>query len=130
MGRYKYDTFNISQLSPGTIDAIKNDLIDREAEPQRYDWNVMQVRVKRANMAQRHRFMDTISKLDDYLEGKSDYEYRDFLSFRGFARITGRDVKTIRDWADKGFLALVDLGNEYIDPIKTEEKLKKISEMR
>lgn len=129
MGRYKYDTFNISQLSPETIDAIKNDLIDREAEPQRYDWNVMQVRVKRANMAQRHRFMDTIRKLNDYFENPPE-NCPDLLSFRGFARITGRDVKTIRDWADKGFLALVDSGKEYIDPIKTEEKLKKISEMR
>ncbi len=127
MGRYKYDIFNISQLSPGTIEAIKNDLIDGGAELQRYDWDVMQVRVKRANMAQRHRFMDTIYKLDDYLAGEWDSDLP-WASFRHFARITGRNVKTVRDWADKGFLEFAEFG--YIDLIKTEEKLKKLSDTR
>ena len=67
MGRYKYDKYDISQLSPGTIEAIKNDLIKSEVDPQRYDWNVLQVRVKRANMAQRHRFKETLEKLQNYM---------------------------------------------------------------
>ncbi len=77
--------------------------------------------------------MDTIYKLDDYLAGEWESDLP-WASFRHFARITGRNVKTIRDWADKGFLALVEVGyinpKLYIDLIKTEEKLKKISEMR
>lgn len=128
MGRYKYDAFDVSQLSVATIDAIEKDLTKCGVDTDRYDWNVLQVRVKRANAVQRHRFADTIRKLHDYLENDG-CDPVGIVSFRGFARITGRNVKTVRDWADKGFLVVVQVGfihpSYMIDLYRTKEKLKK-----
>lgn len=67
MGRYKYEQFK-GRFSDETIKAIISDLKGTDNfNEEDYDWNLLDIRVKRANKAQRHRFADTIRKLEEYI---------------------------------------------------------------
>ena len=61
-------------------------------------------------MAQRHRFVESLKKLREYCDTNDVY----WTSIPGVARITGRNVKTIRDWINKGFIPVARIG--YISP--------------
>jgi len=104
MGRYKFDKFLI-RFSKDTQIAIIKDLIECYGiNDGDYDWNIIDIRVKKANRALRHRFADTIAKLEafDKTEISGLYEIlengeRDIcVSAACFARITGRNRKTVR----------------------------------
>ncbi len=67
MGRYKYDRFK-GNFSRETINAIIEDL--KKSDDicvDDYDWSILDIRVKKANHAQRHRFKDTIEKLKSHI---------------------------------------------------------------
>ena len=157
MGRYKFDKFGGEYLSESTIKGIAADLC-KNANINRYlyDWAVLDIRVKRAHKGQRHRFADSIQRLETFLESPKADEYK-VAARKGyqnrmilfntifydndphplivhaseFAAITGRNRKTIDDWLSKGFLYTAFNG-DYITPRKlivvenTIEKLKKI----
>lgn len=93
-----------------------------------FDWFVMDIRVKRADMQQRHRFVDTIRKLEAYLQTRKaepDYDEPIFITVSEAAQITGRNRKTIADWNRKELLANGGSGKiKWIDVEKTIEKLK------
>lgn len=111
MGRYKYGKFASTYLSSLTVKAIKKDLINNAAiNVENFDWSVLEIRVKLANKAQRHRFVDSIEKLNKYLDGDFDEYYYGGVSLPHFARITGRNIKTIRDWVNKGFIPVRYMG--------------------
>ncbi|WP_368044505.1 phage integrase SAM-like domain-containing protein [uncultured Alistipes sp.] len=111
MGRHKYDKFPSDMLSEGTIEAIKKELIaSGKIDKNLYDWGVFNISIKRANMAQRHRFVESLKKLREYCDTNDVY----WTSIPGVARITGRNVKTIRDWINKGFIPVARIG--YISP--------------
>lgn len=68
-----------------------------------FDWFVVDIGVKRADMQQRHRFVDTIRKLEAYLQTRKaepDYDAHNpiFITVSEAANITGRNRKTIADW--------------------------------
>ncbi len=97
-----------------------------------FDWTVIDLRVKRADMQQRYRFVDTIRKLEAYLQSlkaEPDFEEDDqiYITVSDAAQITGRNRKTIADWNRKGLLATGGSGKKKrIDVEETIEKLKKI----
>ena len=147
MGRYKFDKFGGEYLSESTIKGIAADLC-KNANINRYlyDWAVLDIRVKRAHKGQRHRFADSIQRLETFLESPKADEYKvaarkgyqnrmilfnTITNISEFAAITGRNRKTIDDWLSKGFLYTAFNG-DYITPRKlivvenTIEKLKKI----
>lgn len=125
MGRHKYDKFPSDMLSEGTIEAIKKELIaSGKIDKNLYDWGVFNISIKRANMAQRHRFVESLKKLREYCDTNDVY----WTSIPDVARITGRNVKTIRDWINKGFIPVARIG--YISPstyIVLEEAIKSLS---
>ena len=68
MGRYKFDKF-LMRFSKDAQNAIIKDLIECCGIcADDYDWNVIDIRVKKADQAQRHRFADTITKLDAFVK--------------------------------------------------------------
>lgn len=135
MGRIKSNFFGCEYLSETTIKAIQNDIV-RYAEivPDNYDWQELVIRVPLAGSLQRRRVKDTIRKLCDYLN--SPYatmtEYKTatgtihILTCVDFAKITGRNIKTVYDWAKKD---IIDTRNTYgqilINVEYTINKLKK-----
>nr|WP_288660355.1 hypothetical protein [uncultured Alistipes sp.] len=144
MGRYKFDKF-LMRFSKDAQNAIIKDLVECcDICVDDYDWNVIDVRVKKADQAQRHRFADTITKLDAFVksdiadpykilteEGKRDI----CVSASFFARITGRNRKTVTDWINKEFIVtdsnsmgLRRLGQPQFSIMirKTIEKLKQM----
>ncbi len=138
MGRYKFDKFLI-RFSKDTQIAIIKDLIECYGiNDGDYDWNIIDIRVKKANRALRHRFADTIAKLEafDKTEISGLYEIlengeRDIcVSAACFARITGRNRKTVVDWINKGFIATTGYsrgrGRINIMIRKTIKKLKQM----
>jgi len=193
MGRYKYDQFKGS-FSKGTIDAIIKDLKEsNNICEDDYDWNVLDIRVKKANYVQRHRFKDTVEKLKNHinetpfnyvvfsndnddelypftglmrsLKSWSDWPYHDekdvrefiqngdverfsrlswlgyglnykryktvkgihLLKVSQFSRITGRNRKTVEDWARKGLISSTNICRvRHIEIEKTIENLEKM----
>lgn len=146
MGRYKFDKFDSNYLSESTINAIAADLrknanIDRSL----YDWATLNIRVKWAHKGQRHRFADSIQRMEAFLEspkaedckvtarighqnrmivhnpkfcGRANNPYPLIVhaaNIGEFATITGRNRKTIDDWLSKGFLYTAFNG-DYITP--------------
>lgn len=114
MGRYKYEQFK-GRFSDETIKAIISDLkrTDDICEDD-YDWTLLDIRVKRANKAQRHRFADTIRKLEEYMNNNPENEFvfdedgitsNYSITVREFSGITGRNRKTIEDWMHKGMIS-------------------------
>ena len=145
MGRYKFDKFGGEYLSESTIKGIAADLC-KNANINRYlyDWAVLDIRVKRAHKGQRHRFADSIQRLETFLESPKADEYK-VAARKGYQNRMIlfntifydndphplRNRKTIDDWLSKGFLYTAFNG-DYITPRKlivvenTIEKLKKI----
>lgn len=114
MGRYKYEQFK-GRFSDETIKAIISDLkrTDDICEDD-YDWTLLDIRVKRANKAQRHRFADTIRKLEEYMNNNTENEFEISengiisnycITVRKFSEITGRNRKTVEDWIHKGLIS-------------------------
>ena len=78
MGRYKFDKF-LMRFSKDAQNAIIKDLVTccGICEDD-YDWNVIDIRVKRANRVQRHRFAETIKKLEAfYNSDESEHSFYD-----------------------------------------------------
>lgn len=127
MGRYKFDKFTLEYLSPSTVQAIKIDLVkNANIDATEFDWRVAEIRVKRANKAQRHRFVESLEKLKKYSDENDIYG----VSIPCFARITGRNIKTVRDWVDKKFIPVFYAG--YISPrafIVIEDAIKSLNEL-
>ena len=106
MGRYKFDKF-LMRFSKDAQNAIIKDLVECcDICADDYDWNIIDIRIKKADKEQRHRFADTIAKLTEYDKNElgSSYEYLAngeldiCISAAYFARITGRNRKTVTDW--------------------------------
>lgn len=136
MGRYKYDRF-VGCFSQETKNAIITDLVkSHNIRVDDYDWNAIDIRIKKANRAQRHRFADTIKRLNAFWESEDirghvyniDGEIDACISVAHFSRITGRNRKTVADWIDKGFIKTGEpsFGQINIMVYKTIENLKKI----
>lgn len=130
MGRYAYEKFRMG-FSYGLQRAIAKEIGMRYGiNEEDFDWFVMDIRVKRADMQQRHRFVDTIRKLEAYLQTRKaepDYDEDEpiFITVSEAAQITGRNRKTIADWNRKELLANGGSGKiKWIDVEKTIEKLK------
>lgn len=127
MGRYKFDKFAREYLSSSTVEAIKNDLTRNAGiDENTFDWEILEVRVKRANIAQRHRFVESLEKLKKYSAENNEY----FVTIPHFARITGRNIKTVRDWVDKKLIPVSYAG--YINPralIVIDEAITALNEM-
>lgn len=131
MGRYAYEKF-MMRFSYGLQCSIAAELCDKFGiDKDDFDWNVIDMRVKRADMQQRHRFIDTIRKLEAFLLTEDAKYYcesgRHIVSVAEAARITGRDRKTIVDWSDKDLLAKhrPTTGRRRINVELSIEKLKK-----
>lgn len=127
MGRHKYDKFPSDMLSEGTIEAIKKDLTaSGKVDKSLYDWGVFNISIKRANMAQRHRFVESLKKLCEYYDTNGTY----WTSIPNVARITGRNVKTIRDWINKGFIPVTYIGHTSQSIyVVLEEAIKSLNEL-
>lgn len=141
MGRAKRDKFADCYLSDTTIKSIIADLENNSLFCQtKYELTGFYLCFKRCHAAQRHRFVDTVSKLNVFIktEGAKSYlsdVYDDSLIFPNdycipfslFAKITGRNIKTVYDWRDKGFLC-VEYSNfrKCVYLKNTIEKLKKM----
>lgn len=141
MGRWKIDRFKSGYLSDKTIKAIMADISQNaEIDPAEYDWDILEIRVRRADKAQRHRFADTIRKLKAFTEGQDallcfDEVHTDaglcedyVISIRHFAEITGRNRETVMDWVDKGFLSYCTVKG-YRTFILVERSIKKMEEI-
>ena len=140
MGRYKFDKF-LMRFSKDAQNAIIKDLVTCcNICADDYDWGVIDIRVKKADNAQRHRFADTIAKLtaydkNEWYELLPNGEHDICISAAEFARITGRNRKTVTDWINKGFIVTVAnsmglrrLGQPRFDIMvgKTIERLKEM----
>jgi len=130
MGRYAYEKFRMG-FSYGLQRAIAQEVgIRYGIDEEDFDWFVMDIRVKCADMQQRHRFVDTIRKLEAYLQTRKaepDYDEDEpiFITVSEAANITGRNRKTIADWNRKDLLVNDDSDNKkWIDVEQTIEKLK------
>ncbi len=130
MGRYAYEKFRMG-FSYGLQRAIAQEIDLRYGiNEDDFDWFVMDIRVKRADMQQRHRFVDTIRKLEAYLQARKaepgyDEDEPIFITVSEAAQITGRNRKTIADWNRKDLLVNDDPDNKkWIDVEQTIEKLK------
>lgn len=130
MGRYAYEKFRMG-FSYGLQRAIAQEVGMRYGiDEADFDWFVVDIGVKRADMQQRHRFVDTIRKLEAYLQTRKaepDYDAHKpiFITVSEAANITGRNRKTIADWNRKNLLVNDDSDNKkWIDVEQTIEKLK------
>ena len=125
-----------------------------------YDWAVLDIRVKRAHKGQRHRFADSIQRLETFLESPKADEYKvaarkgyqnrmilfntifydndphplivHATNISEFAAITGSNRKTIDDWLSKGFLYTAFNG-DYITPRKlivVENTIEKLKKIK
>lgn len=102
-------------------------------EKDDFDWSVVDLRVKRADTRQRHRFADTVRKLEAFLQNEaaeSHYDHtlnRHLLTVSEMARTTGRNRKTIVDWCRKDLLVKQTKRSSkiWIDVESTVEKLRK-----
>lgn len=102
-------------------------------EKDDFDWSVVDLRVKRADTRQRHRFADTVRKLEAFLQdeaAESHYDHtlnRHLLTVSEMARTTGRNRKTIVDWCRKNLLVKQTKRSSkiWIDVESTVEKLRK-----
>lgn len=122
MGRYRYGQFK-GRFSDETIKAIISDLKGTaDFNVEDYDWTLLDIRVKRANKAQRHRFADTIHKLEEYVNKNQENEFEisesgitsdHYITVRKFSEITGRNRKTVENWMRKGFISYIDRGRSY-----------------
>lgn len=132
MGRYAYEKFRMG-FSLSVQRAIAKEIGRRHGvNANDFDWTVIDLRVKRADMQQRYRFADTIRKLEAYLqtqraEPNFDKDKPILLTVSETAVITGRNRKTITDWTRKELLATGGSGKKKrIDVEETVKKLKKI----
>lgn len=132
------------QFSLETREAIAKELVEcHGVNRDDYDWCNIDIRVKKADHAQRHRFKETLEKLQNYMTSDVVLYDRDgnactfpASSFRDekrdvtvgqFSKITGRNRKTVEDWMRKGLIVWFDpgLGPRKIDIEATIEKLRK-----
>lgn len=98
------------------------------------DWSVVDLRVKRADTRQRHRFADTVRKLEVFLQSEAAESHYDHtlnqhvLTVSEMARTTGHNRKTIVDWCRKDLLVIRTKWSSkiWIEVESTIEKLKKI----
>lgn len=132
MGRYAYEKFRM-EFSADLQHRIAREIgMYYDIDEDGFDWTVIDLRVKRADMQQRYRLVDTIRKLEIYLQSlkaEPDYEEDDriYITVSEAAQITGRNRKTIADWNRKGLLATGGSGKKKrLDVEETIEKLKKI----
>ena len=143
MGRYKYDKF-LMQFSLETRKAIAKELAEYHGvNRDDYDWCNIDIRVKKADHAQRHRFKETLEKLQNYMtsdvvlydmDGNActfpvssfQDEKRD-VTVGQFSKITGRNRKTVEDWMRKGLIVWFDpgIGPRKIDIEATIEEICK-----
>ncbi|MBD5583585.1 MAG: hypothetical protein HDQ88_00665 [Clostridia bacterium] len=143
MGRYKYDKF-LMQFSLETRKAIAKELAEYHGvNRDDYDWCNIDIRVKKADHAQRHRFKETLEKLQNYMtsdvvlydmDGNActfpvssfQDEKRD-VTVGQFSKITGRNRKTVEDWVRKGLIVWFDpgIGPRKIDIEATIEEICK-----
>ena len=105
MGRYKVDKFDCEYLSEETLRAIMADLAGNGVDINDYDCHKMNIQIKRADKARRHRFADTLRKLENYVNTEDAkrhiidiYCNREItsdcaISIREFADITGRRLR-------------------------------------
>jgi hypothetical protein len=139
MGRYKVDKFDCEYLSEETLRAIMADLAGNGVDINDYDCHKMNIQIKRADKARRHRFADTLRKLENYVNTEDAkrhiidiYCNREItsdcaISIREFADITGRNRKTVTDWIERDFIASAKKGlHTFILVMSSIEKLKKI----
>ena len=135
MGRTKSNCFGCEYLSETTIKAIQNDIV-RYAKiiPDNYDWQEFISRVPLTGSLQRRRVKDTIQKLCDYLnspyatigEHKTKTGTIHILTCGEFAKITGRNIKTVYDWAKKDIIDTYSTcGQILVNVERTIKKLKK-----
>ncbi len=133
MGRYAYGKF-MMQFSYGLQRAIAAEVGRRFGiEKDDFDWSVVDLRVKRADTRQRHRFADTVRKLEAFLQSEAAESYYDrtlnrhLLTVSEMARMTGRNRKTIVDWSRKDLLVKQTKRSSkiWIDVESTVEKLRK-----
>ena len=132
------------RFSKDAQNAIIKDLVEcYNICADNFDWRVIDIRVKKADKAQRHRFADTIAKLTAYDKNGlgASYEFlpngeRDIcISAAYFARITGRNRKTVTDWINKGFIVTVanSMGVRRLDQhrfdIMVRKTIKRLKEM-
>lgn len=135
MGRYKYEQFK-GRFSDETIKAIISDLKGTDDfNEEDYDWTLLDIRVKRANKAQRHRFADTIRKLEEYMNNNREDEFvfdedgifpNYVITVREFSEITGRNRKTVEDWMHKGLISYIDRGRSYYRMIYIEKAIEEL----
>lgn len=117
------------QFSLETREAIAKELVEcHGVNRDDYDWCNIDIRVKKADHAQRHRFKETLEKLQNYMT--SDVLLRDMngnesafplssfpdeeraVTVGQFSKITGRNRKTVEDWMRKGLIVWFDPGIE------------------
>lgn len=126
MGRCKYDEFGADSLSPSIIEAITANICENLGiDESAYDWNVLKIRVKRANKAQRHRFADTICKLRQYISSNGA-DCLEFISEDGAvfyqsvlwcSKLVGTEV--VSRWIDNGY---TDIDTEHMHYYKYKRK--------
>lgn len=132
------------QFSLATREAIAKELVELcGIDRDDYDWCNIDIRVKKADHAQRHRFKETLEKLQNYMT--SDVLLRDMngnectfplssfsdeertVTVGQFSKITGRNRKTVEDWMRKGLIVWFDpgIGPRRIDIKETIEEIRK-----
>ena len=132
MGRYAYEKFRMEFSADLQYRIAREIGMYYDIDANDFDWTVIDLRVKRADMQQRYRFADTIRKLEAYLqtqraEPNFDKDKPILLTVSETAVITGRNRKTITDWTCKELLATGGSGKKKrIDVEETVKKLKKI----
>lgn len=132
------------QFSLETRKAIAKELAEYHGvNRDDYDWCNIDIRVKKADHAQRHRFKETLEKLQNYMtsdvvlydmDGNActfpvssfQDEKRD-VTVGQFSKITGRNRKTVEDWMRKGLIVWFDpgIGPRKIDIEATIEEICK-----
>ena len=132
------------QFSLETRKAIAKELAEYHGvNRDDYDWCNIDIRVKKADHAQRHRFKETLEKLQNYMtsdvvlydmDGNActfpvssfQDEKRD-VTVGQFSKITGRNRKTVEDWVRKGLIVWFDpgIGPRKIDIEATIEEICK-----
>ncbi|WP_300854570.1 hypothetical protein [uncultured Alistipes sp.] len=135
MGRYRYGQFK-GRFSDETIKAIISDLKGTaDFNEEDYDWTLLDIRVKIANKAQRHRFADTIRRLDEYVNKNQENEFEfsedgitsnHYITVREFSDITGRNRKTVENWMHKGLITYIDRGRSYYRVIEVEKAIEEL----